>query len=425
MNKRLIIPLSILILVIIGVTILILLTNNSPSLSPNKTSNLEECKTVYYNGNNKINIVFFSTEDQAKEYSDYFLAIEPFKSNKEEFNFYYIDDYSASCELYQDIAILCYNKELIKKASSCPNDYIVVIKEENSKIRSSAYMNVMSLNKNHKLSVFPHEFGHAFASLAEEYTPARIPEGSENCKGDCKLFTIKDGCFKGCSDSDYYRSIDSGIMRTLSSKEYGEYDEMLISEKIKKSSSITSLAIEELIDCTNEKYYLIEGTYSEGKINILKKTPEIGCVGGNGEGRFDYKLIMKDDSILTEGSFNPELIFTDQQEITSPQISGEILNSERSFILKLPIILNSKKLEIIQDNQLLETVDLATCDSVLTCANYNSQSMCESDFCNIINLETTINNCGYQDDQIKIDCTDKCSWRNNECTFIYNITQLN
>lgn len=352
------------ILVIIIASVFFFLKSNA-SLSPT-TQNLEECKNLIYNGENKINILLFSSKEKAEEYSDYFFTISPFDKNNEAFNFYYIDDYSPECELYKGIALLCQSKELTKKSSSCPNDYVVVIKEESPEIRSSSYLNVLSINSNHPSSVLPHEFGHAFAILAEEYTPASIPSKSKNCVSSCDKFSDSDGCFQGCSKENYYRSTENGIMRTLSSSTFGIFDENLILEKIISSSSssrvggggIIGSAISSETDCSNENYYLVEGIFTDGKINILGKTIEQGCVGTNGNGFFGYKLISEDNSISADGNFNPELIFTDAQSENEDIISGQTYESDKPFYLKIPLIENSKSLQINKDNQIISEINL-------------------------------------------------------------------
>lgn len=110
---------------------------------------LEKCKTLKFNGDDRVDVVFMSDEKTAEKYINALLEEKPYSENKEAFNFYVIEDYKPDCEIYKEIAILCYSRELIRKAASCPNDYIVVVKEEKPQIRSSAYMNVISLNSNH------------------------------------------------------------------------------------------------------------------------------------------------------------------------------------------------------------------------------------------------------------------------------------
>ncbi|MFH1307745.1 MAG: hypothetical protein ABIH72_02750 [archaeon] len=352
MEKK--VTILILILAVVIVTILIILSITSPQFSPSN-SNLEECKTLEYNGENKINIVFFSDKQTAQKYSDYFLEISPFNQNKNSFNFFYIDSYIPKCELYKGIAILCYSNELIKKASSCPNDYIVVIRDEEQKIRSSAYMNVMSLNSRYPLAVFPHEFGHAFLTLAEEYVPASLPDNPKNCFQNCEEFTIKEGCYQGCSESNYFRSIDNGIMRTLNSESFGNFNEQLFESKINSLSKITAAAVQEFIDCTNQKYFLIKGQIISNEITILEKTIETGCVGGNGAGSFNFTIIKTTGEEIQGSDFNPGEVFTDSY--FEQELSGEIIPYE-IFILKVQIIENPKSLEIYKAGEKISEINL-------------------------------------------------------------------
>ena len=159
-------------------------TNESTEIST-----LEECKTLEYNGENKIDFVFFAAKEQTRQYADFFLNTYPLSEQKNNFNFYYIDNYSPECDLYKNIAILCDSREIKKKAASCPYDFIVVLKEKSSEIRSSSYVNIMSINSKHQKTVFLHEFGHAFAIFAEEYLANQKPaRGSKNCAKSCSDF---------------------------------------------------------------------------------------------------------------------------------------------------------------------------------------------------------------------------------------------
>jgi hypothetical protein len=349
MEKK-IITLVIFITIILG--LIIYLIFSSPKFSPE----LEECKSVYYNSENAINILFFSEKDIAKKYADFLFEMSPFLENKEKFNIYYIDTYNPECEIYKGVALLCYNREIIRKASSCPADYIVSIKKEGSNIRSSAYMNVMSINQNHPLTVFPHELGHALAFLADEYVPATLPKKSENCVLECDEFENPDGCYEGCSKSDYYRSIESGIMRTLSSKEFGSFNSQVILNYLPKNKkTITGKIIQETTNC--EGYYLIEGIYKDKEIKIIGRTIEQGCIGENGNGEFEYNFIFKDTTEEFSSNFNPELIFTDYEE------GGEVLESNISFFLRIPIIKNLEKVEILKDDIKLTEINFLDIDS--------------------------------------------------------------
>lgn len=355
MQNKTYILVVIFLLVVIGAAIIFLQTTKpQPSPSPAKTQILEQCKSLSTPKSNAINLVFFSEKDDAQSYTDYLSQIKPY--NKDTFNIYYIPDYTPECEIYKDIAVLCYSKELIQKASSCPNDFIVVLKQESSQIRSSAYMNVLSLNSRHPKSVFPHEMGHALTNLAEEYVPAKLPSGQKNCVSSCSKFTSEiNECKIGCSEEAYYRSIDAGIMRTLSSNEYGIYDEFLVQEQIDNkisNSKITGQAIYE--DCEEQTYYLIEADYNSqtNTIQTISKSVQPGCVGDNGYGDFTYNLYNTQDNLIDSDSFNSQLIFTDAPgEI---EIDGETYENNGKFFLKVSSIPDAKKLEISHKDKTTE-----------------------------------------------------------------------
>ncbi|KKS10962.1 MAG: hypothetical protein UU67_C0090G0007, partial [Candidatus Daviesbacteria bacterium GW2011_GWB1_41_5] len=300
--------------------------------------------------------------EDAEKYVDYFLESGPFDNYKDKFNFYYIGNYQPACELYNNIAILCYSSELVQKSASCPNDQIVVLSSDyGTSIRSSNYLNVMSINIKHPMSVLLHEFGHSFVNLAEEYVPAKIPRNSGgNCVEDCVDFGGKnDGCYTECSRTDYSRSVESGVMRTLSSEEYGRFNEFVITNRIDEltggsagSAKITGNAINENRNCPSQSYYLIEGSYSE-KLDVVKKEVVQGYFGDSGYGGFLFDLILADDSRVNIGKFSPEFIFSDGvgeslpgEVLGSPsEIDGETFISDKNFYLKVPIIEDAKRVE--------------------------------------------------------------------------------
>lgn len=304
------------------------------------------CKTIQKSNDNGINIVFFADNEKiVREYIDYFLSVSPFDNYKARFNFYYIGDYYPLCELYKGIALLCYSRDLVKKAGSCPNDYIVVINsEEGEEIRSSSYMNVMSINAKHPSSVIIHEFGHAFVNLAEEYVPAKIPRNSAgNCVADCNEFEGRnDGCFKGCSLAEYSRSVENGIMRTLRSDNYGTYNEMVVVNKIEKSTfsddKITGGAVEDISnkkDCIDEEYYSIELQVDndEGGLSIADKDIKTGCFGKSGSGDYSFAYVNDNEESFELGEFNPLDIRTDLpgEEIGIDNTDGEIMMSGETY----------------------------------------------------------------------------------------------
>jgi len=340
MNRAHLILISLITLIalIIAGIVIFSVYNAQPSQSPADLN----CSQLLFSGENKPSILFFSSKEDTVKYSEYLDTIEPFKSNRGSFNINYINSYQPNCELYQNVALYCYSRDLIKKASSCKSDYIVVLQSKPSQIRSSTYMNVISINTALPLSVFPHEFAHAFAFLADEYVPATLPKGSENCGSSCSNF--ESSCFQGCSKSEYYRSINSGIMRTLSSSVYGPFDEALISKKLSPNNNyLTGNAILEKNECSSKNYYLLELQNSNGALVLINKTVESGCSSSSGSGNYYYE-IFKNNEIADINSFNPQLIFTDSTD------SGEVFNSQEKIYIRLDA-LDFDKMKILDSDK--------------------------------------------------------------------------
>lgn len=341
---------------ILGLSIVfsIFFTISSSSLSPTTHTQLEDCDSLSYNGENKINLLFFGTKAQVETYKDFLFEITPYKENIENFNLYYIPNYTPTCSFYKGKALFCYSRELIQKAASCPNDFVVVLQSEKENIRSSSYLNVISVNTNLPETVLAHELGHALGNLADEYVPANIPSGSPNCARKCSFFDgFESGCFEGCSKQEYFRSIDSGIMRTLFSANYGEFNENVISAQLKKktSKSITGFSVDDTKECNKEKYLLIEGTYQDGNIDLKNPVIESGCASSFFVGDFKSTVTYNNIEGASSFNFNPKFIFTDSQVDSDETIEGDVyVANNEDFFITLPYKENYNELLILDEN---------------------------------------------------------------------------
>ncbi len=316
--------------IVILIAIIIIISQKSPTFSPNNSNSV--CTEIEYNNPNAINLLYVTDKQIAQEYSDYFFSTSPFKENKESFNVYALENYQPTCKRYKGIALFCYSRDLINEASKCPNDYIIVPKEEQASIRSSSYDRVISLNTNHESSVLLHEFGHSFASLSEEYAPSNLPSDSPNCKISCEQF--QNSCFEGCSKSNYKRSIENGVMRTLSSSDYGEFNKNLITNLIQKRfSTITSNVISEKESC-NDHIYLIELTPSEDSLTISSIALTEGCIS-NQNGDYSYQTETSSGEIISRASFSPTEIYTDAPGVNL-DLEGETFTSDEPIYLTVP-----------------------------------------------------------------------------------------
>jgi len=242
MNKQhLIMSASILIVLLLAIAIYLFSIYLPSTVDTSPEEGLLKCNTLGSSVEGAINLLFFSkSETEVKEYADFFFKTPPYINYQNRFNIHYIDNYAPECDTYKGIATFCHSRTLLKRAASCPNDYVIVLVGGlSSSIRSSSYQKVVSLNTAHPLTVLTHEFAHTFANLADEYVPAgALPRGQHNCVSQCTNFqNIEDGCFNGCTDDSHIRSIDDGVMRTLSSNDYGSFNEHIVSKSIEEQSS--------------------------------------------------------------------------------------------------------------------------------------------------------------------------------------------
>ncbi len=241
-------------IIIIMITLAVIVYFNiNPNLKKSPDSN---CITIQENPKS-LNIVFLSyqykSQDEflasAKEYINGkagFANIEPFKSNMDQLSFYAVYTTSMACSTTQG-TLICDDYISKRSASKCPNDYIFVLGDINSfvdalvPIRSSAYLNLGSINTADNQFVVLHEFAHLFGHLVDEYVDevsykSLNINNAPNCD-DSKCTKWSDfnntQCLKGCSLSTFYRSQDYTIMRNyFKSNSFGVYNEWLLNQSL-------------------------------------------------------------------------------------------------------------------------------------------------------------------------------------------------
>ncbi|MEK6858643.1 MAG: hypothetical protein AABX53_01885 [Nanoarchaeota archaeon] len=354
MNKK-VLFLSILALVNFGVAFSItmavaarpdtLLSDSPPS---------SDCNILSYQGPDALNVVFMASKSDSKRYKEHFLAEPPYSEAETRINFYYIDNANiqATCTLYKEIAAFCYSDILLKEAAACPHDAIIVLADYPMEIRSSMYKNVLSINRNHPAEeVLRHELGHLFG-LAEEYVGAALPPRQQNCKAECDGFqTTIDGCFEGCSKTSFVRSIDEGVMRTLSTSEYGVYNSELIRIALQKArekkSKVTGNAIRIDNSCDAQTYTLLEINGAQIPWSILSREEQRGCPSG--EISTEYIMVMTSPAgeILAETFFAGNSLFTDAPG--TDQIQGEVYTESR-FWVEVPSQAQQGTVQITDDS---------------------------------------------------------------------------
>ncbi len=351
MNSKLFI---FLIVILSGVILSFWYFNSSKErdLSP-QNLNSNECKSIIYNGEDRIDLLFISSEQDASAYSELMFNTEPYKTYKNYFNIYRLEG-NPECDSYKGIAILCNTKEVKELEKSCPHDYTIVVKDEPQNIRSSAYANRLSLNRNVESSVFIHELGHLF-NLAEEYlSNSPPPRGSKNCQTSCDKFgELADSCSAECSQTSLYRSIVNGVMRSLLTTNYGKFNTELISKALEKQkpsdSTITGNQISEPSSC-NKGYFTEIKVTKEGDSINAEPTNELiqGCTP-------DKSFLDKtqDVTCFNEICYNLN-IFTDTQTKKEEILSGETFEPPQISIIPVPLI--SEEIIVSQNGQPITTI---------------------------------------------------------------------
>ena len=225
-------------------------TNEGIAVDVNEYQEDISCTSVLLHGNpeSKIDVVFVSFgfksladyNEKLNEYvSTILLEFEPFKSNREKFNFYRVDAKDIDCTVSDFIR--CDNFQIQQKAAQCPNDHVILLVDRSGvsdlvrPVRSSAIGNLIKLNTADKPFVLVHEFGHTFGDLADEYVDDRyystqnFDVGSyPNCDiTPCTKWSTTENtsCYGGCSLARYYRPTKESVMRSLNSPEYGPVNE--------------------------------------------------------------------------------------------------------------------------------------------------------------------------------------------------------
>ena len=341
--KSLYLTISIIALILLGSFIFYQTTRLAPEIPKTK------CETLQYADPQALNLLFFTDKPTAESYLEAFFSIPPFDTHRNAFNIYQTNE-PVTCTLYKEIALFCHSKELLQMAAECPNDFIIVPKVEPVHIRSSSFQNILSINLNNPRTAIAHEFAHAFLNLDEEYVPATPSFLSKNCKATCTSFNgLEDSCKQGCSSSDRYRSIDKGLMRTLSVATFGSFNEQLFTNALQlhQAPPLTGNIVQE--DCAEQYYYLFHLYRTEDTIQILEKTKEQGCASFPNVGDLRVSLSSDLGEILFLSNF--DRIYTDTQLPGAETLEGEVFEFvDRDFYLRIPDNIDASTLTITDEN---------------------------------------------------------------------------
>lgn len=219
-----------------------------------KIDDAPACTTLVNNGSpaDKLDIVFIADQytiaamptfvaSSSAAYI-YLLGLKPFDEQNAKINIHRVDSpVNLGCAGWSTNQPNCVGSNIAPIANLCPGDRTIVM--VNRSFRSYAYFGgfaIVAMDSRFKGTV-AHEFGHSFGLLADEYVDNNVPDygiGYVNASVNCDTSPVcvkwrtpqtpqgallpGTGCYLGCTyRNTYYRSINNGIMRSPTVRDYG------------------------------------------------------------------------------------------------------------------------------------------------------------------------------------------------------------
>lgn len=204
-------------------------------------------------------------------------AVEPFKSNIDKFNFYYVNQsVDLSCELGcfgLDRLVCCDDNEVKNVASQCPSDQVIVLVDTKEFCGASKdYSTVCAIDDPRAGLVLVHELGHTIGDLGDEYSYGVEGETDvANCdvEGCSKWAGLPGtGCFKTCGYTNFYRPTNEDSLMNIYVPHFGPVAEIEFQNVFDNFES--GEASQELVAAPNinDKSYIISLSYFFGKIKL-------------------------------------------------------------------------------------------------------------------------------------------------------------
>ena len=337
------------------------------------------CISVTNSGNpaDKVDVTFLAEQytDLTKFQNDVFkyidyeneenglLAIEPFKSNKGKFNFYFVNQTNdLDCKLgcFGIDRLICCNDQKVKRvATQCPSDKIFVLVDTTTFCGASKdYSTVCAITDARAGLVLTHEFGHIFGGFGDEYTYGKdgdydksVPNCDASPSCDKWSGTPGTGCFKTCGYTNLYRSIEENSLMNIYVPTFGPLNEPLLAEAL--SSYTNESSSKELLAAVPiDSSYIANIDSNDGSIDldgiyVTNSTSEDLRSEANYLGRilsFDgrvlttFKIFIATQHIYDKG-------LDDKESITSNE-AGSLEIKRQNYTFNIPYFSNGRTLEL-------------------------------------------------------------------------------
>jgi hypothetical protein len=204
--------------------------------------------------------------------------VEPFKANKDKFNFYFVNQTSdLSCKLgcFGVDRLVCCNDNKVKRvASQCPYDQILVLVDTKEFCGAAKdYAAVCTIDDKRSGLVLLHEMGHTLGGLGDEYDYGQTgSENVPNCdtEGCKKWLGIPGlGCFKTCGYTNLFRPTDKdNLMNVYVPKFDAISTAAFLNVFADYKSGEATKAMRPAIQL--DQSYVVTLQYNEGKIDLRR-----------------------------------------------------------------------------------------------------------------------------------------------------------
>jgi len=366
----------------------------------------EKCESLIYNGDpaEKVDVAIvpygYSNLDDFRQdalnwITKGLLNYEPFKSEKDKFNFYIVNqksDFLCNRDNATRTLMYCDDIAVERTASQCPSDEIVVILDD-KEFCGTASSYAKACNGWNLRQVATHEFGHSFAGLGDEYSYGSaypqykiIAEDYPNCDVDgCKKWqNINNiGCYGGCGSDELFRATkENCIMKKYVDtfcpvcENHIEY----ILENYEKGE------IQNLAAMPAEKIYLVDLKYEKGNLSFK----DVYATSGTAPDRkikekADYtaKLMSFDNKVIYSFDFAlPNILHLPPPQNENESSIGSVILDKLEWTIPAKQSDKASKLDIYDSQKKLLSIDVGYFSNSCgdgKCEKHESALECPSD----------------------------------------------
>lgn len=355
------------------------------------------------------------------------LSYEPFKSARENFNFYIInstEDLGCKTNCQGIPSLVCCNDEKVSKAAAqCPTDKIFVFLDTKEFCGTASYY-AKVCNGWNLGEVAVHEFGHAFGGLGDEYDYQKAYPSYKiynavypNCDAaaQCpKWQSYWTGCYQGCGVTAAYRPTERECLMYTYVPQFCDVCQKSLSNLLNEYNINTSKAL--LAAPIPDSSYTLDLTYDKGNLRDRQvyvspeQSPDRKALS-----KTDYvaKIISFDNKSLYVFKFDmPRLLFPAPPRFPNETTYSPVVQDTFDHTLMAPYFENAKSIEVYNlQNQKVLTVDVSylakTCGNNV-CDKSETSIDCPQDCSPLIKDKI----CNYVKDGI---CDPDCPTMDSDC----------